>query len=484
MLFDPMCSPGVAPKMTTSNTFSFSKQRIESLELPEPSERIVYHDTRERGLTIRVSSTGSKTFYLYRRTKGGGSPERINLGKFPQMSVEQARRKAAELNAEIEGGANPAEVKRLLKATPTLSQLFTEYGQRHGEAKASWKDDQQRFRDHIEPLIGKKKITQIVRSDLMLVLSAGFQKGLSTGTVRQLRALLSSLFKMSAEFGYIELSPATQLSVQGTPVQRDRFLQSKELPSFFSALEQDANTDITDLIKLALLTGARRGNISSMRWQDLDLDNAIWRISLTKNQTPHTIPLTSDAIAILKSRQATHQQRLKNNSYPNGKPFVFPGTGKLGHIRDPHKTLERIFDRAEIDSISKLIKEAGDRFEWPIPRQKPKGNRGPIMETLKEALQRSRAAALALGIDISNCRIENFTFHDLRRTLGSWQVMTGASLPVVGKSLNHKTPQATAIYARLQLDPVRESVGKATEKMLELGKAQRVKFSEATPTGK
>ena len=57
--------------------------------------------------------------------------------------------------------------------------------------------------------------------------------------------------------------------------------------------------------------------------------------------------------------------------------------------------------------------------------------------------------------------------HDLRRTLGSWQAKTGASLAIIGKSLNHKTHQATAIYARLDLDPVRQSVNTATSAMLE-----------------
>ena len=57
--------------------------------------------------------------------------------------------------------------------------------------------------------------------------------------------------------------------------------------------------------------------------------------------------------------------------------------------------------------------------------------------------------------------------HDLRRTLGSWQAKTGASLAIIGKSLNHKTHQATAIYARLDLDPVRQSVNTATAAMME-----------------
>ena len=61
--------------------------------------------------------------------------------------------------------------------------------------------------------------------------------------------------------------------------------------------------------------------------------------------------------------------------------------------------------------------------------------------------------------------IEDLRIHDLRRTLGSWQAATGANSYIIGKSLGHKTQAATAIYARLNLDPVRESVNKATEAM-------------------
>jgi integrase len=65
-------------------------------------------------------------------------------------------------------------------------------------------------------------------------------------------------------------------------------------------------------------------------------------------------------------------------------------------------------------------------------------------------------------------KVENgVTLHDLRRTLGSWQAKTGASLAIIGKSLNHQSQQTTAIYARLDLDPVRASVNTATAAMME-----------------
>jgi integrase len=74
--------------------------------------------------------------------------------------------------------------------------------------------------------------------------------------------------------------------------------------------------------------------------------------------------------------------------------------------------------------------------------------------------------AAKLKIDTSGVRIPDLRIHDLRRTLGSWQAKTGASLAIIGKSLNHKNTATTAIYARLDLDPVRASMERATAAML------------------
>lgn len=92
-----------------------------------------------------------------------------------------------------------------------------------------------------------------------------------------------------------------------------------------------------------------------------------------------------------------------------GALFVFPGSGACGHLAEPKKGWKRVLARAGLD---------------------------------------------------------NLRIHDLRRTLGSWQAKTGASLAIIGKSLNHKNQATTAIYARLDLDPVRQSVNTATSAML------------------
>ena len=68
---------------------------------------------------------------------------------------------------------------------------------------------------------------------------------------------------------------------------------------------------------------------------------------------------------------------------------------------------------------------------------------------------------------LARAGLANVHIHDLRRTMGSWQARTGASMVVIGKSLGHKSQQATAVYARLELDPVRQAMTTATSAMLE-----------------
>ena len=88
----------------------------------------------------------------------------------------------------------------------------------------------------------------------------------------------------------------------------------------------------------------------------------------------------------------------------------------------------------------------------------------PLLPIGLEAWTHERRAWLRI---LDRAEIEDVRIHDLRRTMGSWQARTGASMIVIGKSLGHKSQQATAVYARLDLDPVRQSMEAATSAMLQ-----------------
>ena len=384
-------------------SLKFSKTTLQALALPEQGKRLTIYDTETPKLALRATAAGTKTFYVVKRA--GASMAWVKLGTFPEMTVEQARKAAALALGEFASGANPAAARRAFKAEPTLSEFFTEYATRHGEKKRAWAADVQRFRDYLQKPMGGKKLSEIDRAMIAKVLHDAERAGKSVATVRNIRALASGVFGKAVEWGFLDYNPAQGVKVAGKKVSRDRFLQADELPRFFAAVAEEEPA-MRDFILLALLTGARRANLCAMHWRELDLSAGVWRIPRTKNDEPQSVTLCPEAVAILEARKDA-----------TGGGFAFPGTGRTGHIVEPKKAVERVMARAGI----------------PYGRDVPNG----------------------------------VTLHDLRRTLGSWQARTGASLAIIGKSLNHKSPQATAIYARLDLDPVRQSVNTATSAMLE-----------------
>lgn len=378
--------------------FNFTKAEIDSLTLPASGKRDTYQDTKVSGLHLRISSTGIKTFSVFKRIRGG-NPERITLGRFPDMTIDQARRKTMEINLAIADGRSPAEAKRKLKSELLFSELFEEYLERHSKPKKkTWTEDLEKYKNHIEKPLGKRKLSEIDRAAISLIHSNITKAGHPIAANRIL-ALISSVFGWAISAGLWENNPAIGIR-RNKEKSRDRFIQSDELPRFFQALAEEPNETIRDYVLISLLTGARRSNVCSMKWQDINFERAEWRIEATKNDTPQTVTLSPEAIEVLQNRESDDSE------------FVFPGIGKSGHLQEPRKGWERILKRA---------------------------------------------------------KIKDLRLHDLRRTLGSWQAKTGASLAIIGKSLNHKNQNTTAIYARLDLDPVRDSVNTATSAMLAAG---------------
>lgn len=387
------------------NSINFTKEALQALPIPEEGKRVVYLDAKTTGLQIRVTDSGTKTFSVYRRTKAG-KPERITLGRFPTMTIEQARKLAARVNLEIEEGSSPAQIKRVKKGELNFAELFKEYGERHGIKKRSWRTDQSIYANHLQSL-APLKVTEIKREGISRLLSNMEKTGLADATLNNVRALISSIFGRAIEWDYATANPVTGIKTRAK-VERDRFLQADELPRFFQSLTEEQNETLRDYILLALLTGARRANLLAMRWHEINFADFVWRMPVTKNGKPQNLALSPEAIAILKARK---------EDAGRDAVFVFPGSGASGHIEEPKKAVIRVMERAGI----------------PYGRNIPNG----------------------------------VTLHDLRRTLGSWQAKTGASLVIIGKSLNHQSPQSTKLYARLDLDPVRQSVNTATLAMME-----------------
>jgi len=385
------------------NRIRFTKTAIAALTLPESGKRATYYDTTVQKLALRVTSAGTKTFYVIKRA--GSEMVWFRLGTFPDMTVEQAQKAADVTLGAFAREENPAAIRRATKKMPTLAEFFKEYGERHGGKNRTWRDQQQRYRDYLEKPLGGKNLDAVTREMVSRVLSDMDRQGRAGATVNLVRALVSVIYAKAIKWGYVASgfdNPVKGIKTR-KPVKRDRFLQADELTRFFAAVADEPNDTIRDYLLLSLLTGARRANVQEMQWEELDFNEGIWRIERTKNDDPQNVTLAPEAVEILTARK----ERIKA-------PYVFPGNGGSGHLVEPKSGWARVLERA----------------------------------------------------GITNLRI-----HDLRRTFGSWQAKQGASMAIIGKSLNHKSQQTTAIYARLDLDPVRTSVNLATAAMMEAGGA-------------
>jgi integrase len=378
-----------------------TKTVIQGLAPPAVGKRRTIYDAIEPKLAIRVTHTGATTFYVVKRA--GAAMAWLKLGPFPDMTVEMARNEAKRMLGEFATGANPAMVKRALKIELSFEQALTEFlaGKRKRDGSPisakTKKDYQDLLRLHLGGIAGKK-LSAIERTEVKAIHARVSKK--THAQADKCVALVSAVFVYMADMEFFSGPNPAERVKKNKPVERERFLQADELPNFFKALAEMQNDAMRDLFMVALLTGARRSNVCAMAWTDIDLDTGVWRIAKTKNGTPQNVTLSPEVVQVLKARKEG----------AGASPFVFPGTGKTGHLVEPK------------GAWAKLLDAAG----------------------------------------ISNLRI-----HDLRRTLGSWQARSGASLPIIGKSLNHKTHQATAIYARLDMDPVRQSVNTATAAMME-----------------
>ncbi len=379
-----------------SNRMRFTRKTLDNLELPKVGQRVIYIDSASRNLMLRVSHTGIKTFLWRRKFKGRSYS--IMIGRYPEISISEARARALEMGVAMNRGQirSPREADKT-----TLGFIFKKYIEEHAKPRSvHWRAIEGSLRRSFQDWSGIA-ITEITKLRVQERLN---QIENDRGRHTANRALVDgkAAIAWAARHELIaDHNPFKGIAKFHTQA-RERFLTPDELPIFFNALKRMTNQCVRDYIFLSLFTGARRGNILAMRWEDIDLDLCVWCIPKTKNGASHVVPLTSYAISVLKDRL----------EYVKG-PWVFPGTGKTGHLIEPIKAWRR------------LMRE---------------------------------------------CGLKNVRLHDLRRSLGSYMAMSNTSLHIIGQALGHKSTAATQIYARLAHTPVRAAMEEAQATMIELAR--------------
>ena len=369
---------------------NFTKQFLLRCK-PPLKGRTYFQDTQEKGLSLSMTPNGVISFFVRKRING--RDERIHLGNFPEMSIDNARKKALSAKADVARGIDPNEEKKKLRKEITFEGMFREFMERYSKKfKKTWEFDEREVKRFLSHLF-HRKASQISKIE---ILELHEKIGHDSGPYQANRLLerIRAIYNKAIEWGWDSPNPTHGIK-KFKEKSRQRFLRKDEMPRFFKALAEEENHTARDYVIISLLTGARKSNVLAMTWEEVNFSLAEWHIKETKNGEPHVIPLTEAAIKILHDRKLSSQSS-----------FVFPGGGKKGYLTDPKKAWVRILKRAEI----------------------------------------------------SDLRI-----HDLRRTLGSWMGAVGATTAIIGKTLAHKSVEATRVYERIDIDPVREFITRANE---------------------
>ncbi|MGD9638739.1 MAG: tyrosine-type recombinase/integrase [Alphaproteobacteria bacterium] len=423
-----------------TKVFNFTKASIQSLKAPSKGTE-VYKDTKEKGLQLYITSTGVISFFVRKRIDG--KDERVILGSFPDMTVENARKKATIAKAKISEGTHPLEHKHKMQKEATFKDLFKDYMERYSKPhKRSWQYDEREVNKFLSHWLNRKISTISQYEIQQLHNKIKDENGLYQAN--RILERIRAIFNKAIEWGWDGKNPSNGIK-KFKEKSRDRFIEHQEMPFLLDALKEEENETAKDYIFMSLLTGARKTNVLTMKWEEIHWEREEWRIPETKNGDPLTLPLTRKAIDILKKR------KISSNS-----EWVFANDEADDYYKDPRKAWERVRKRATI-AIWKQDPNLAQLVDDVETEVKSQDNYACTVLRIFNAVKReAKKRKIALPQGLMDVRL-----HDIRRTFGSYQAMNGVSLEIIGKTLGHKSQQATQVYARLQQDTIRKSIDDA-----------------------
>jgi len=298
-------------------------------------------DDEVSGFGLRVLPSGKKSYLIQYRT--GGRSRRVSLGRHGTMTADQARTKAKELLGTVAGGEDPAEEIGNRRRAPKVSEVCERFMTEHTRTrcKPSTQGEYQRSIDlFINPAIGTRKITDIVRGDI-----ARLQNSMKHIPYQANRTLgvLSVLFNLTEVWGLRPdgSSPCRHVK-KYKEEKRERYLSRDELKTFGEVLdameiEQPKMRPAINAIRLLVLTGCRLREIQTLKWSYVN--GSTLELPDTKNGA-RRVYLGPPAIEVLRKIE-----RLPGNEY------VITGKIPGQHLTDLQCPWRRIRTRAGLDDV-------------------------------------------------------------------------------------------------------------------------------------
>lgn len=388
---------------------------VAGLEAENGSAQTEYWDELVPGLALRVGSGGTKSFTV--RYRANGRNRRMTIGRYPHLSLADARDKARGILADAQGGEDPAQERRVRRSKDvTFGALAAEVL----EAKAPPKTRQATHDEYTRivetellPVWKDRPASSITRRDVVELVERVARRAPVMGN--RVLAITKVIFNAGLKRGFptLEANPAHMMDPPAEEDGRDRYLDRSEIGKVWAALEWESPV-MKALFRLALLTGQRMGSCCALRWSDLD-DADVWRIPAAqfKGKRDHLVPLSPEALATLEElRQLTGADE-----------YAFPGRGdgKNPHVNNYHNAARRIRERAKIPhwtphDFRTTLRTHATRAERPDHAKDPAGL--GVAPHVADAVLGHKEASL--GFDRYTAEPERYLLSEKREALKRW----------------------------------------------------------------
>lgn len=354
-----------------------------------------------RGLYVEVFPTGGIVWrYRYRIS---GKQEKLTLGKYPDLTLKNARIKRDEAAKAVAMGTSPAQEKQLAKVATDAAVSVADFGDRYFrevvvKARKDSTIPRRYFDKSIVPAIGKKSVCDVTTEDVRAIIWAKKDEGFDAAA-GAIRGLLKRLFDQAQARGLVAVNPVLALPMRHVhrAKSRERALLPSEIRLFLrAALESNIRRQFKLGLQLILLTMVRKSELLLARWEHVDFERAEWHIPVENSKTgkPHIVYLAHQSLALFRDLQVL----------AGASELVLPGRGSL----------TKPFAHNAINTALKTALEG-----QPIPA---------------------------------------FTIHDLRRTASTLLHENGWPSDVVEKALNHTVAGVRGVYNRAEYAPQRREM--------------------------
>jgi integrase len=343
-----------------------TKRVIDALPADPPGGRECFvwdgGDGALKGFGVRIAPGGTKSYIVYYRTKEGRS-RRLVIGRVGVLTPDEARMLAGEKLKEVAKGGDPSAERHRVREAMTIAELGDLYLAEGPAAKpnkkaSSWATDRSNIERHVKPLLGRKLAALLTHDDVVRFqrdVAAGKSKAdIKTkkrgraivdggpGTAARSLAVLGAMLEWAAhpDRRLIAANPAKGVKLLKGG-KRERFLSEAELARLADALaameaERRLSPTATAAIRLLLLSGCRKSEILSLRWEWVDVERGLLRLPDSKTGAK-VVPLAAAAVKLLAE-------------LPRHGDYVLPAAKGAGHYTGLQKDWERVRARARLGS--------------------------------------------------------------------------------------------------------------------------------------